>query len=488
MKRHAWLFALLAAFGAQAADHNEAPAVMADPAADLNDYYVFINPNDPGELVGVLTFSPFATGATQFSDAIIYDFWFDTAAGAPASFIRCRFDAEQRVTCTGPGGRSVSGLPGSVHQAGDFRVWTGLADDPFFFDIDAFRQTVATGTPAFSNPGTDGFAGLNTLAIVVGIPTSALAGGGNVLKTWVSTARVGGTGITDALDGFWWDAANPGEGWNFDLFVVPETGERLMSVAFYTFDREGRRYWLVGSGSVDGNVATIPMSEFTGGSFGAPIPPGTVTGTAHGTAVVTFTGCSSGTVAYTPNAAFAAFGTQDYVLNNRPASDAADCRFFADTGQGDVFGKVHEQFQKDREGRPAIATALIPAARRDEYNFARDRDQWVDLFAADMAAALAVYDGLDGTPGNLLLGDPAVLAGVLADDRMLIALDVPECGAYLAVELAGGGAPANCGGRTLEADVIDATLGAAVGSAVSDFVDGNDREFLADFPFLAPPN
>jgi len=487
VKRHAWLFLVLAACGVQAADHNEAPAVMADPAADLNDYYVFINPNDPDELVGVVTFSPFASGATRFSDAIIYDFWFDTADGAPASFVRCRFDAEQRVTCTGPGNRTVSGLPGGVHASGDFRVWTGLADDPFFFDIDAFRATVASGTPAFTDPGTDGFAGFNTLAIVIGIPGSAL-GTGNVTKTWVSTARVGGTGITDALDGFWWDAANPGEGWNFDVFVVPGTGERLMSAAFYTFDTDGERYWLVGTGPIEGNTATIPMFEFTGGSFGAPIPPGTVTGTAHGTAVVTFTGCASGTVEYTPEAAFAAFGEQDYVLNNRPASDAEDCQYFADTGQGEVFGKVHEQFQKDREGRPAIATALIPPARRDEYNFANDRSQWVDLFAGDMAAALAVYDGLDGTSGNLLLGDPAVLAGVLADDRMLVALDVPECGAYLAVELAGGGTPTACGGRTLEADVIDATLGAAVGSPVSDFVDGNDKPFLADFPFLAPPH
>jgi hypothetical protein len=487
VKRNAWLLLLLVACGALAADHNEAPAVMADPAADLNDYYVFINPDDPDELVAVVTFNPFATGATQFSDAIIYDFWFDTAEGEPSSFIRCRFDAEQRVTCTGPGDRTVSGLPGSVHDAGDFRVWAGLADDPFFFDLDAFKATLAAGAPAFSDPGTDFFAGLNTLAIVVGIDTGALPGGA-VQKTWVSTARVGGTGITDALDGFWWDSTNPGEGWNFDLFEVPETGERMMSAAFYTFDTAGQRYWLVGSGPVEGNVATLAMSEFTGGSFGAPVPPGTITGTAHGTAVVTFTGCASGSVEYTPVQDFADFGEQDYVLNNRPASDAEDCQFFADTGQGDVFGKVHEQFQKDREGRPAIATALVPSGRRDEYNFARERDQWVELFAGDMAAALAVYDGLDGTAGNLLLGDADTLAAVLADDRMLIALDVPACGDYLAVELAGGGTPANCGGRTLEADVIDATLGAAVGSPVSDFVDANDRPFLEAFPYLAPPN
>lgn len=487
----AWLL-LLAAGAACAADHNDSPATVADPAADINDYYVFVNPNDPDELVAIMTLHPFATAATQFSDAVIYDFWFDDADGSEGNFIRCRFDADQRITCTAPGDRSVSGPTNKINTSGDFRVWAGVTDDPFFFDIDAFRQTVATGVPAFTDPGVDGFAGLNTLAIVVGIDRDVIDDDGAVQKTWVSSARVGGTGINAQLDGFWWDSANPGEGWNFDQFIIPETGERRLSAAFYTFDTDGNRYWLVGDGPIDGNVATVALSEFTGGSFGAPLPAGTVTGTPQGTAVITFDSCSSGTVEYTPESAFADFGAQDYVLNDRPASDAQDCAFFADNGQGDVFGKAgakaHEQFQKDREGRPAIATALVPAARKDEYNAASDPSTWVDLFADDMAAALAVYDGLDGTAGNLLLGSPATLAGVLADDRLLIQPEVADCGDYLAVELAGSGTPANCGGRTLAADVIDATLTAAVGSPVSDGVDGNDREFPADFPFLASPN
>lgn len=479
---------LLAAGAVFAADHNDSPAVVADPAADINDYYVFINPNDADELIAIMTVHPFATAATQFSDAVIYDFWFDDADGSDSSFIRCTFDAQQRITCSARGDRTVTGPTNKVNTSGDFRVWAGVTDDPFFFDIDAFRQTVATGVPAFTDPGVDGFAGLNTLAIVVGIDRDAIDDEGVVQKTWVSSARVGDTGINAQLEGFWWDSANPGEGWNFDLFTIPETGERRMSVAFYTYDTGGERYWLVGDGPIDGNVATVALSEFTGGTFGAPLPPGTISGTPQGTAVITFDSCSSGTVEYTPETAYATYGEQDYVLNDRPASDAADCAFFADTGQSDVFGKAHEQFQKDREGRPAIATALVPVGRKDEYNANSDPSTWVALFADDMAAALAVYDGLDGIAGNLLLGSPAALAGVLADDRLQIQLDVAACGDYLAVELAGGATPANCGGRTLEADVIDATLSAAVGSPVSDGVDGNDRAFMTEFPFLASPN
>ena len=99
-----------------------------------------------------------------------------------------------------------------------------------------------------------------------------------------------------------------------------------------------------------------------------------------------------------------------------------------------------------------------------------------------MQGWLAALDTLDGVPGNALL-PAATLASVLVDDRLLVNASIPACDAYLAVEL---GVP-QCGGRTLARDVMDDTLGAVVGPGVSDYV-GNDSAFLADFPFLAPPN
>src|SRR5690606_32191528 len=146
-----------------------------------------------------------------------------------------------------------------------------------------------------TNPGTDFFAGLNTLAIVVGVPVSALAPSGGadmVQKAYVSTARVGGAGITRALNGAWWDANNPGEGWTFATY---RAGDDLrIASTFYTFDTNGERYWLQGDGLVDGNGAVMDMHVFTGGSFGMALPPGTVTGVSQGTATVTFDSCSSG--------------------------------------------------------------------------------------------------------------------------------------------------------------------------------------------------
>ena len=49
-----------------AADHLEAPAVVNDPATDINDVYAFINPNDASELVLAMTVSPIANDATRF--------------------------------------------------------------------------------------------------------------------------------------------------------------------------------------------------------------------------------------------------------------------------------------------------------------------------------------------------------------------------------------------------------------------------------------
>jgi hypothetical protein len=48
------------------------------------------------------------------------------------------------------------------------------------------------------------------------------------------------------------------------------------------------------------------------------------------------------------------------------------------------------------------------------------------------------------------------------------------------------GVTTRCGGRTLQRDVIDDTLGAIVGPGVSDNV-ADDNVYLSDFPFLGDP-
>ena len=128
------------------------------------------------------------------------------------------------------------------------------------------------------------------------------------------------------------------------------------------------------------------------------------------------------------------------------------------------------------------ATQLASTGKKDAYNTAVDPATWPGLFQTEMQNNLTALDTLDGIIGNTLL-PPATAAAVLVDDWLRIDVSKPQCGAYLAVELNNA---TQCGGRTLEADVIDVTLGAVVGPGVSDNV-ANDSVFLTSFPFLGVP-
>jgi hypothetical protein len=187
-----------------------------------------------------------------------------------------------------------------------------------------------------------------------------------------------------------------------------------------------------------------------------------------------------------------------------------------DTGVEDTGVDAGSQFpvrpelgtQLDRNGRPAIATALIaPIAddpekgqRKDDYNAAGILE-WPE-FAPDIQANLGIYDGLDGMCGNQFLAGVGTatdspdryqaLAGALTDDRLWVSVTSTTCTQYLGVELDALGVLPNddCGGRTLTYDVIDLTYSAlAIGApaGVTDGIDSDDVPPSDTFPFLAPP-
>jgi hypothetical protein len=188
-----------------AADHLDPPA-LTDPAvdttpdrpADIADLYAW---HTDSSVIIALTFAgPQATSrpATYDRDVLytvnISNAMPRTTADIP---IRVRF---------GPGsgdqvGVQVSGLPGvtgdltgsvETDLAKDgVRVRAGLFDDPFFFDLQGFRDTRATGTLSF-NKDRDFFAGQNLTAIVMEIPRDRIANGSNLIDIWATTARFGG--------------------------------------------------------------------------------------------------------------------------------------------------------------------------------------------------------------------------------------------------------------------------------------------------------
>jgi len=247
------------------------------------------------------------------------------------------------------------------------------------------------------------------------------------------------------------------------------TAPRQLVVYWAVYDNSGNQLNLFGLGNIANDRVSVPLVSFVGGRF----PPTSSSGRteqAFGTVDITFTGCNTATANVQPTRA--GFSATTLNLSRLTPVESLPCTFFSS-------GQI------DRMGRPGINTALIDllasTGKKDAYNRAESRNDWTQ-FQSEMQSNLTALDTLDGVTGNTLL-PPATAASVFVDDRLQVNTSAAACGPYLAVELNVSG---QCGGRTLERDVIDDTLGAVVGPGVSDNV-GNDSTFLADFPFLGVP-
>ena len=175
---------LLVSSLAMASDHADSPALgegddALDAGADINDLYAFASPTDPTKTVGILTVGGIGAATGAFSDAVSYSVIYVPVIGtevveiAPIG-VNCAFFAgdPQVFACwvgeqDGDGARARGEVGNTVTSAdGSLKVWAGLSDDPFFFDLPGFNATVAAYAPAFTDPPTDALAGANTLAIV----------------------------------------------------------------------------------------------------------------------------------------------------------------------------------------------------------------------------------------------------------------------------------------------------------------------------------
>lgn len=234
MKRMTWLKGALAlsvlsaASWAIAADHLDAPAATADPLADITDLYSW---TDQGNVVFALNVAPLAAADAKFSDKVQYVIHTESAAkfgsaGEKVDII-CTFDAAQKISCwvgekgyvTGDA-KATTGLESADKT---IKVFAGLRDDPFFFNLTGFKDTVATvqsvaGTLTFdaakcpavdaatsavlvkklsTDPASmpaggvakDFFAGKNVLSIVLSVDKKLLNAGGPILSAWASTNK-----------------------------------------------------------------------------------------------------------------------------------------------------------------------------------------------------------------------------------------------------------------------------------------------------------
>ncbi len=195
------LFVLAGQSSTEAADHLDAPD-LSPPAgnlmADLADLFVF-PPGGGAQVTIAVTSNPAAGvfGPVGFDPSVDYTILVDNDGDALADIeLTFRFDApganeRQSYTVTRDGKTVASGNTGSSTKFdGGGRVFAGLVDDPFFFDLDAF---LGSGGRSFCDGGeTDFFAGLNVNAVVLQVPASDLGDG--AIGVWATTSS-GGTRI-----------------------------------------------------------------------------------------------------------------------------------------------------------------------------------------------------------------------------------------------------------------------------------------------------
>ena len=196
-------------------DHISGPRALAEPIADITDFYAFPSPERPGHLVLIQNTLPFAPASALFSDGLVYRFRLrpgtPRGAGDPVPFaisadefiFDCVFSApvsapdagsvEQTGTCKIPSGESVAFRVNDVPRSGanGVRVFAGPRWDPFFMDAPAALKTIATRQLAFTDPGAIYLDGKNVLSLIIEIDGEKLLGGVGVFAVITETLTRG---------------------------------------------------------------------------------------------------------------------------------------------------------------------------------------------------------------------------------------------------------------------------------------------------------
>jgi len=224
---------VIAVRAVMASDHQDTPLVELSPRFDVNDVYAFPAPGNPSRTVLVLgTSSPITPARTPSftfgtKDQELYQIKIDNTGDAREDLVfQITFtgkSGKQKVTLRGPvqpnsvgtmntlvGGKQIKGYTNTVIESGDVKLFAGPRDDPFFIDLEAFFRilpdrrpetgplsTITQGPLTFRsatgpNPAVDFVRGINDMAIVIELPTSAIANSATNGRfgVWGTTSRV----------------------------------------------------------------------------------------------------------------------------------------------------------------------------------------------------------------------------------------------------------------------------------------------------------
>jgi hypothetical protein len=140
----------------------------------------------------------------------------------------------------------------------------------------------------------------------------------------------------------------------------------------------------------------------------------------------------------------------------------------------------------DRIATPAVNVALIPFARKEEYNSATTQDDASGRFAADIVASLTAL----GTNATNI----GILAGIAVTNGDFLRLNLNTANTTLGFGEEFHSTPGYTGfpnGRRFGDDVVDTELffiANQPAGGLTDNANQNEQPFLSTFPFLSPPH
>jgi Domain of unknown function (DUF4331) len=216
----------------RAADHLDPLGIMTvEPTADITDLYAWMSP-DTNKLNLILNVGHSVGAATSFSTAVSYAMHVTSmpsygSADIKTTQVICKSFVAGKIECWA-GSEYVTGNVGDTltSTSGKMKVFTGRRNDPFFFELVGFQETVkkvvaaapsltfdTNGCPALdattsgllvkqlqssgaiaastdnTKPAKDTFAGSNVLSIVVQLDKTLVNEKGNVIAVSSSTHR-----------------------------------------------------------------------------------------------------------------------------------------------------------------------------------------------------------------------------------------------------------------------------------------------------------
>jgi hypothetical protein len=212
-----------------ASDHQDTPDVELSPRMDVNDVYAFPGASADRIVLVLDTSSPITPGQSStaaFDPNLLYQIKIDNSGdGVEDKVFQITFNGSgtnQTVSVRGPvspnetgtrntlvkSGAVVTGaINGVLGSATGTQVFAGLRDDPFFLDLEQFFRIIPDRKPvtgplsqlpdtpsatSFRAAGSavDYLRGVNTLAIVIEVPTTQLTSStSKKIGVWGSISR-----------------------------------------------------------------------------------------------------------------------------------------------------------------------------------------------------------------------------------------------------------------------------------------------------------